>query len=211
MARVPLVDRALTTLDDVTVARVRPALAWLHEQTPGIGGGPRRRGPAAVPVARAAGGLAGRRTTSSTRSPGRSASCSSRPGSAEQAALCRAAVTHEILSVWRWTRSFPDVPAAFWTPGAVPARPAPGAAGQGRAVPGQRAGAAGGGGRRDRADRRGSPAAPPRCSRSTTGSGGPRSSRGCDPARSGTSRRCGSCTSTSRPRGCWPATGPGSR
>ena len=44
--------------------------------------GPRRPGPAAVPVARAAGDLAGRRTTSSTRSPGRWASCSRRPGCA---------------------------------------------------------------------------------------------------------------------------------
>jgi hypothetical protein len=35
-------------------------------------------------------------------------------GLAEQAALCRSATTHEILSVWRWTRSFPDVPDAFW-------------------------------------------------------------------------------------------------
>jgi hypothetical protein len=37
-------------------------------------------------------------------------------GLAEQAALCRSTTTHEILSVWRWTRSFPDVPDAFWAP-----------------------------------------------------------------------------------------------
>ena len=37
-------------------------------------------------------------------------------GRAEEAALCRSSTTHEILSVWRWTQSFPDVPAAFWEP-----------------------------------------------------------------------------------------------
>lgn len=49
-------------------------------------------------------------------------------GLTEQAALCRSTTTHEILSVWRWTRSFPDVPEAFWVPareglGARPSAP----------------------------------------------------------------------------------------
>jgi hypothetical protein len=122
---VPLVDRALTTLDDVTVARVRPALAWLHEQTPGIGRDPDvaalrrflwRELPATWPVehheqhevAWALGELF------------------ETAGLAEQAALCRAPVTHEILSVWRWTRSFRDVPAAFWTAALSRLGPRPG-------------------------------------------------------------------------------------
>jgi hypothetical protein len=37
-------------------------------------------------------------------------------GRPEHAALCRSRETHEILAVWRWTRSFPDVPDAFWSP-----------------------------------------------------------------------------------------------
>jgi len=46
-----------------------------------------------------------------------------------QAALCRSVTTHEVLSVWRWTRSFPEVSAAFWEPaletlGPEPAPPA---------------------------------------------------------------------------------------
>ena len=140
MCRVPLVDRALTALDDVTVARVRPALAWLHEQAPDGTADPDvsvlrrflwRELPAAWPVthheqhevAWALGDLF------------------EAAGLAEQAALCRASVTHEILSVWRWTRSFPDVPAAFWKPALSRLGRATGAAGQGGAVPGERAGA----------------------------------------------------------------------
>ena len=48
-------------------------------------------------------------------------------GLAEQAALCRSTSTHEILSVWRWTRSFPDVPDDFWAPArdGLGPRPAP--------------------------------------------------------------------------------------
>lgn len=46
-----------------------------------------------------------------------------------QAAICRSTTTHEILAVWRWTRSFPAVPDAFWAPardrlGPRPAAPA---------------------------------------------------------------------------------------
>ena len=37
-----------------------------------------------------------------------------RAGLTEQAAICRSTTTHEILAVWRWTRSFPDVPDTFW-------------------------------------------------------------------------------------------------
>lgn len=46
----------------------------------------------------------------------------------QQAAVCRSTTTHEILSVWRWTRSFPAVPDAFWAParaGLGPRRAAP--------------------------------------------------------------------------------------
>ena len=130
----PLVDRALTTLDDVTVARVRPALAWLHEQTPGIGRDPDvavlrrflwRELPAAWPVehreqhevAWALGDLF------------------EPAGLAEQAALCRAPVTHEIA---RGVAVDPVVPrrtGGVLDAGAGPARPAPGAAGQGRRCP----------------------------------------------------------------------------
>ena len=48
-------------------------------------------------------------------------------GRLEEAALCRSSTTHEILSVWRWTQSFPDVPAAFWGPalGTLGPRPGP--------------------------------------------------------------------------------------
>jgi hypothetical protein len=48
-------------------------------------------------------------------------------GRPEEAALCRSSTTHEILSVWRWTQSFPDVPAAFWGPalGTLGPRPGP--------------------------------------------------------------------------------------
>jgi hypothetical protein len=48
-------------------------------------------------------------------------------GLAEQAALCRASTTHEVLAVWRWTGSFPDVPAEFWRPalGGLGDRPGP--------------------------------------------------------------------------------------
>ena len=122
----PPVDRALTAQDDVTVARVRPVLAWLHQQAPDGTADPEvsvlrrflwRELPATWPVSHheqhevawALGELF------------------EAAGLAEQAALCRASVTHEILSVWRWTRSFPDVPAAFWTPALsrLGARPGP--------------------------------------------------------------------------------------
>ncbi len=43
-----------------------------------------------------------------------------------QAALCRSTTTHEILAVWRWTRSFPDVPDAFWAPARDTLGPRPG-------------------------------------------------------------------------------------
>ena len=48
-------------------------------------------------------------------------------GRPEEAALCRSSTTHEILSVWRWTQSFPDVPAPFWEPalGTLGPRPGP--------------------------------------------------------------------------------------
>lgn len=48
-------------------------------------------------------------------------------GRPAEAALCRSSTTHEILSVWRWTHSFPDVPAAFWEPalGTLGPRPGP--------------------------------------------------------------------------------------
>ena len=49
-----------------------------------------------------------------------------RDGLAQQAALCRSTTTHEILSVWRWTRSFPDVPDAFWAPAREGLGPRPG-------------------------------------------------------------------------------------
>jgi hypothetical protein len=43
-----------------------------------------------------------------------------------QAALCRSTTTHEILAVWRWTRSFPAVPDAFWAPARDTLGPRPG-------------------------------------------------------------------------------------
>ena len=48
-------------------------------------------------------------------------------GRPEEAALCRSSTTHEILSVWRWTQSFPDVPVPFWEPalGTLGPRPGP--------------------------------------------------------------------------------------
>jgi hypothetical protein len=39
-----------------------------------------------------------------------------RAGLLEQAAVCRAALTHETLAVQRWVRSFLDVPEDFWLP-----------------------------------------------------------------------------------------------
>ncbi len=47
-------------------------------------------------------------------------------GRPEEAALCRSSTTHEILSVWRWTQSFPAVPAAFWEPALATLGPRPG-------------------------------------------------------------------------------------
>ena len=47
-------------------------------------------------------------------------------GRPEEAALCRSSTTHEILSVWRWTQSFPEVPAAFWGPALATLGPRPG-------------------------------------------------------------------------------------
>ena len=48
-------------------------------------------------------------------------------GRPEEAALCRSSTTHEILSVWRWTQSFPDVPVPFWEPALGTLGPRPGA------------------------------------------------------------------------------------
>ena len=39
-----------------------------------------------------------------------------RAGLPEQAAVCRAALTHETLAVQRWVQSFDDVPEDFWRP-----------------------------------------------------------------------------------------------
>ena len=115
-------DRALLTLDDVTVARVRPALEWIRSGVPALGAGRDTRDtdpglealrrflwhdlPARWPadgserheVAWALGDLF------------------QQAGLAEHAALCRSSATHEILAVWRWTQSFPEVPAEFWRP-----------------------------------------------------------------------------------------------
>ncbi len=107
-------ERALLTLDAVTVAQVGPALAWMDAQAsrekdpdlellrrflwqelplwpPGDGREPHD-------VAWALGELF------------------ERAGLEEGAALCRAAATHEILALGRWIRSFPHVPAQFWGP-----------------------------------------------------------------------------------------------
>src|SRR5687768_5241217 len=109
------VQKAMQKLDDATVARVRPPLAWLDERGAGDVAGPspellRRFLTVELPqrwpgdhrerheVAWALGDLF------------------DGAGLAEQAALCRSAVVHDTVAVWHWVRSFPDVPAEFWQP-----------------------------------------------------------------------------------------------
>lgn len=126
----PLLDRALLTLDDVTVARVRPALDWMCSSRPASPpDGARSEAPGAEAVRRFLWhDLPGW--------PGEGAEqhevawalgdLFELAGMAEQASLCRSSATHEILAVWRWTRSFPNVPAAFWQPALSGLGPRPG-------------------------------------------------------------------------------------
>jgi hypothetical protein len=119
--RVPLVDRALLTLDDVTVARVRPVLEWMRSSGPTGQSDAQGHGDPNVDAlrrflwhdlpARWPGG--GREQHEVAWALG---DLFQHAGLAEQASLCRSPETHEILAVWRWTRSFPDVPAEFWQP-----------------------------------------------------------------------------------------------
>ena len=107
------VEHALLALDEPSVARVRPALDWLRRRS--SGGRPSLRllreylfhelavqpaGDArgAHEVAWALGDLF------------------AAAGLAEQAALCRAAATHEVIAARLWTASFPGVPGEFWQP-----------------------------------------------------------------------------------------------
>jgi hypothetical protein len=112
------VERALLGLDGSSVAHVRPALRWFRERgaaehpsvalvreylsldAPAAGAG----GHADHEVAWALGDLF------------------ERAGLVEQAAVCRAAGTHEVIAARRWAASFEDVPADFWRPalGALP-------------------------------------------------------------------------------------------
>jgi hypothetical protein len=105
------VDRALRALDDGTVALARPALESMRR----AGAGPdpdvvqvrsflRRELPTA---------LRGRDRHETAWALGDVFEVA---GLIEQSRLCRAATTHEILAVWRWTESFSDVPKDFWRP-----------------------------------------------------------------------------------------------
>lgn len=121
---VPLVDQALLTLDDSTVARVRPALLWMRERSetddPDLLS-VRRFLWQELPVRRAGAGTERHEVAWALGDLFENA------GMAEQAALCRSSSTHEILAVWRWTESFPAVPAEFWRPALseLGPRPAP--------------------------------------------------------------------------------------
>jgi len=105
--------RALLELDEATGARVAPALAQLRvgaDEEPGAAAvrdylwwqlpvpADESDERAAHEIAWALGDLF------------------ERAGLVEQAAVCRAAATHERLAVRRWTATFPQVPPAFWTP-----------------------------------------------------------------------------------------------
>jgi hypothetical protein len=107
------VDAAVLALDAATAARVRPALAWLRARTRSfppepsllqeflVSELPRRRpgdGPEQHEVAWALGDLF------------------EQAGLEALARTCRSSATHESLAVWRWTRSFAEVPTAFWEP-----------------------------------------------------------------------------------------------
>jgi hypothetical protein len=108
-----VLEQAVDDLDEATAARVRPALAWLGEH--GTGDGPstdllrrfltdelaqhwpvdhRERHEVAWALGDAC----------------------QQAGLAEQAALCRGSAVHDTIAVWHWVRSFPDVPAGFWSP-----------------------------------------------------------------------------------------------
>jgi hypothetical protein len=107
------VGQALLYLDQATVARLRPVLAWFGERGGLDAAGPRlledflsqelpRRWPGDEherhEVAWALGDLL------------------ERAGLPELAARCRSASTHEWLAVWDWVRSFSGVREEFWSP-----------------------------------------------------------------------------------------------
>lgn len=121
--RVPPVDRALLTLDDATVARVRPALDWMRavDPAPDPDTASLRRFLWQQLPARWPGGSHEHHEVAWALGE-----LFDRAGLVEQAALCRAPTTHEILAVWRWTQSFPDVRAEFWAPALSGLGPRPG-------------------------------------------------------------------------------------
>jgi hypothetical protein len=116
-------ERALLTLDAGTVGRVEPALAWMRSQ--GVGDEDpdvellRRFLWRQLPIAPSA----------DDREPHEVAwalgELFEQAALAQGAALCRAATTHEIIAVGRWTRSFPHVPAQFWRPALAGLGPRP--------------------------------------------------------------------------------------
>jgi hypothetical protein len=112
-----LVDRALLDLDAATAGRVRPVLDWMRSgdarERPGDPDAPdiasvRRFLWQELPSRWPGGDLEHHEVAWAL------GELFERAGLTEEAALCRSSATHEVLSVWRWTRSFPDVPDAFW-------------------------------------------------------------------------------------------------
>lgn len=120
----PRLERALLTLDAATQAQVRPALAWMRAEAGGRDASdlePLRRFLwRELPVA----------PHGDDREPHEVAwalgELFEQAGLPAGAALCRAATTHEIIAVGRWTRSFPQVPAQFWRPALAGLGPRPG-------------------------------------------------------------------------------------
>jgi hypothetical protein len=113
VARLQSVERALLTLDGRSAARVRPALDWLRERSPADGPSVellREYLWRQLPVHRPGDERAGHEVAWALGDLFEDADL------AEQAALCRAAATHEVIAARRWAGSFPDVPAGFWRP-----------------------------------------------------------------------------------------------
>jgi hypothetical protein len=113
----------MLTLDAVTQARVRPALAWMRTEAAG------RDAPDLELLRRFLWRELPVDAAGDDREPHEVAwalgELFEQAGHPDGAALCRAATTHEIIAVGRWTRSFPHVPPQFWRPALAGLGPRP--------------------------------------------------------------------------------------
>jgi hypothetical protein len=117
------VRHALNDLDDATAVRVLPALDWFVEhdgsEEPDLSTLRRyltqELGRAESLVARDTDPAAGD-SHEAHETAWALGDLFERAGLPGHAALCRSAGVHEVLSVRRWTSSFPDVPPEFWRP-----------------------------------------------------------------------------------------------